>query len=261
MNVFHQKVWNPDFTQFSSLYFPIMAYGSVFSKFQNWPTVEDLNRWKPNPVISFLSHNICFVEQKGTRQKKCFSSLYEPRVFLKGEVNTRFSSWHDFFNALVWYSFPKVKSTLNMRQFVAFDERASFPWKNPLQKRSREQDLLTMFDEGGCILVHFKNRSLPFLFGHGFYERIAYGDKDLSACTMEIQLDFDFSCPLHFLEMSALKKLLFQVDERVSQILFHRSYYEKEGAFRSVSLKNLSAFLENGSDFQTKAPCLLAGLS
>ena len=233
MNVFHQRVWNPDFTQFSSLFFPIMPYGSVFSKFKEWPKVGDLNQFKPNHVNSFLSHIICFVEQKASRQEKCFSSLYEPRIFLQGEVNTRPHSWHDFFNAMIWYAFPKTKATLNMRQFIAFDERADFPWKNPLKNRVREQDLLTMFDEGGCILVNLigenKGVSIPFLFGHGFYERIVYGDTDLSACTLFVDIEASI------FEQS-MNEILFAIDSKVSQVLADRNYYKKEGAFQTVHI-------------------------
>ena len=183
-----------------------------------------------------------------------------------------------------------------MRQFIAYDERCSFPWKNPLPTRTREQDLLTMFDEGGCILVHFQGeqkKSIPFLFGHGFYERLYYGDKDLSACTLEIELDQDWAEFLpsrgepigeflssfgttigeflssrgepigEFLSSrgeptwrteftpanagaagTTLKNLLFKIDEAVSQLLFHRSYYTRPNAFRSVSLREMEKLFE-----------------
>lgn len=221
-----------------------MPYTRVFSKFKEWPQVFHLNEFKPKQVQSFLSHNICFVEQKGVRQEKCFESLYEPRIFLKGEVNTRKNSWHDFFNAAIWYTFPKTKAVLNMRQFIAFDERAQFPWKNPLQTRTREQDLLTMFDEGGCILATFhspsKNSSekeqvtIPFLFGHGFYERIYYGDKDLSACTISVEMDFNYSP-----DEKNMVDMIAEIDSHVSQILADRNYYKKESAFQRLSKKIL----------------------
>jgi hypothetical protein len=260
MNVSHQKVWNSDFTTFSSLYFPIMPYGSIFAKFKNWPSIGDLNKYKPNYVCSFLSQSICFVEQKGARLPKCFSSLYEPRIFLKGEVNTRVHSWHDFFNALIWYTFPRIKSVLNMRQFIAFDERADFPWSRPTQTRTREQDFLTMFDEGGCILVTLsghKNISLPFLFGHGFYERIAYGDRNLSACTLEINLDFtEYIESIKYLFMNMkniensdytkIKSLLGKIDLVCSNILTNRKFYENETTFKAI---HLSEFMNKIDDF------------
>jgi len=273
MIISHQKVWIPSFIKFSTLFFPIVPYSLVFSKFAEWPSIDDLNQFKPKHVRSFLSHNICFVEQKGSRQEKCFASLYEPRIFLQGEVSTRSNSWHDFFNALIWYTFPKIKAALNMRQFIAFDERADFPWRKPPPTRTREQDFLTMFDEGGCILVHIpsKNISLPFLFGHGFYERIAYGDRDLSASTLEITLSSRESC-LSFPDSGlssresclssresclsfpgltgesndeSWKEILSTIDNNVAHILSNRDYYKQEGAFRSVHLKELTYLLTN----------------
>lgn len=250
MNVFPQKAWNAGFAQFSAVFFPIMPYGHVFSKFVQWPTVTDLNQHRPDHVQTFLSHNLCFVEQKGSRNaKKSFSTLYEPRIFLQGEINTRKENWHDFFNAMIWYTFPKTKSALNMRQFIAFDENAEFPWKSPPKNRTREQDFLTMFDEGGCILVHFQGAhsfSLPFLFGHGFYERIYYGDSDLSASTLHVKLPtpnylFSFSDAKFNFENEI--KLLNEIDTAVSKMVSCREYYKKPGAFESVSLAQLSSFL------------------
>jgi hypothetical protein len=34
---------------------------------------------------------------------------YETRIWARGEVETRPGNWHDFFNALVWLSFPLSK--------------------------------------------------------------------------------------------------------------------------------------------------------
>jgi hypothetical protein len=238
MNISHEKVWNPHFGQASTLFFPIMPYGGHFSKFEKWPTIDCLNQWKPRHVRSFLSHNISFVLQKGMRGEKCFERLYEPRIFLQGEVNTREHSWHDFFNALIWFAFPKIKATLNMRQFIAYDEHCAFPWKTPNPSRTREQDLLTMFDEGGCILVHFTKGTsahVPFLFGHGFYERIYYGDKDLSACTLSISLDME-SPSLFQGKVQISTEILSALDEKASHLLADRTFYKKKDAFQSVHL-------------------------
>ncbi len=121
-----------------------------------------------------------------------------------------------------------------MRQFIAFDERAEFPWKKPLPSRTREQDFLTMFDEGGCILVTLsknQNISIPFLFGHGFYERIYYGDTDLSACVLKIDLD---------LPLLDIKDVLKIVDCHVAKILADRNYYKQPNAFCSMHVSLLT---------------------
>jgi hypothetical protein len=40
---------------------------------------------------------------------------YEARIWARGEVATRPGNWHDFFNALVWLTFPLAKAALNAR--------------------------------------------------------------------------------------------------------------------------------------------------
>ena len=40
---------------------------------------------------------------------------YEQRIWQNGVVATRPGCWHDFFNALVWLSFPRSKAVLNAR--------------------------------------------------------------------------------------------------------------------------------------------------
>lgn len=232
----------------SALFFPIMPYGVVFSKFNEWPSIEDLNKYKPKHVQSFLSHNICFILQQRNRNasrgnsfrenykslhQNSIENLFEPRIFLQGEVSTRRESWHDFFSTLIWYTFPKIKAALNMRQFIAFDERSEFPWKNPLKTRTREQDLLTMFEEGGCILVTLpaKNISIPFLYGHGFYEQIYYGNKDLTASTLEICID------MNILDMPK-KEVLAIIDNKCAEILVDREYYNRKNAFTSIHIDN-----------------------
>src|SRR3990167_9931502 len=118
--------WDPHFhSRRTHQFFPIMPYGEPFLNFNRWPTVADLNEFKPKNVCSWIGNPIHFVSQKKTRRtKKNLYSLYEPRIFLSSEVSTRPENWHDFFNALIWYTFPKSKAALNMRQFIAFDENA-----------------------------------------------------------------------------------------------------------------------------------------
>jgi hypothetical protein len=44
---------------------------------------------------------------------------YEMRIWARGEVVTRPDNWHDFFNALVWCTFPLAKAALNARHAEA----------------------------------------------------------------------------------------------------------------------------------------------
>lgn len=219
------RKWEPQFLCNSDLFFPIMPYAKFFSNKTDWPNLNVLNKFKPSGIKSWTGQEINFVLQKGTRTKEGFEGLYEPRIFLTGEVRTRLQNWHDFFNAQIWYNFPKSKSALNMRQFIAFDENANFPWNSPPSLRIREQDFMTMFDEGGCILAYTKNFTLPFLFGHALYERILLGENNLSMCTIKIP------CPDNFINLSIINQNIF-LDNFLSKILANRNtYYGKTPFF------------------------------
>lgn len=202
-----------------------MPYASFFLNHRIWPTTDDLNQFKPKNVFSWIGSPICFVLQhelskKRRKGKKSLSSLYEPRIFLSAEVNTRAENWHDFFNALIWYTFPKTKAALNMRQFIAFDENTNFPWISAQKSRLSEQDIMTMFDEGGCIMITIGDEKIPYLFGHAIYEGIFFGIEDLSTLTIDIEMEKDFLS----LEMKSQLEL---IDNKVSSLLAQRETYNK----------------------------------
>lgn len=120
-----------------------------------------------------------------------FESQYEPRCYLRGEVQTRENNWHDFLNALVWLVFPKAKAAINARHYRAqTGER-----EGGGSQRGAVRDMNTLFDESGVVVVcadeelaallrDFKWRELFWdqrervrssmafiLFGHGLYEK------------------------------------------------------------------------------------------
>ncbi len=70
---------------------------------------------------------------------------YELRVFESGCVSTRPGNLHDLFNAAAWLAFPRSKARIN----------AMHAARLPLEKgrRGRLRDLLTLFDEGGALVV------------------------------------------------------------------------------------------------------------
>ncbi|APJ03701.1 DUF3025 domain-containing protein [Silvanigrella aquatica] len=224
------RKWDPQFLGCSELFFPIMPYGKIFSNSKDWPTLNELNNFKPHEVESWSGHKIRFVLQKGRHSDEGFEALYEPRIFLKGEVRTRLQNWHDFFNAQIWYAFPKTKAALNMRQFISFDERAEFPWKSSPLTRMREQDYMTMFDEGGCIIACSTHKSLPFVFGHAVYERMIKGDFEISMCTIQIPCENSF----FELNIESQNKIL---DLKLSKILANRDIYYNNTPFFTCPLE------------------------
>ena len=72
-------------------------------------------------------------------------AYYELKVYRTGEVETRPDNLHDFFNALVWLAFPRAKARLNALHAAEIPREGG--------KRGRLRDLLTIFDEGGAIVL------------------------------------------------------------------------------------------------------------
>ena len=116
---------------------------------------------------------------------------YELHIADTGEVETRPENWHDLFNALVWITFPRAKAAINAQHAAILEERG----EAEARRRSPERDALTLFDEGGVIVLSsdpaltrlirdfewkelFWNRRLELeekmrfqVFGHACYEQ------------------------------------------------------------------------------------------
>ncbi len=120
-----------------------------------------------------------------------FEDKYEPRIYMRGEVQFRACNWHDLFNALVWLAFPRAKAALNQRHCRELERQHA----SGAQNRGAVQDALTLFDEGGVIVasadeslskllsgfqwkeLFWQRRSEIlqsmrfYLFGHALYEK------------------------------------------------------------------------------------------
>jgi hypothetical protein len=95
---------------------------------------------------------------------------YEARVFQTGEVATRPDHPHDWFNALVWLAFPRAKARIN-----ALHAR-ELP-RDPRGRRGPLRDLLTVFDEGGAIVVCEDARLLDLLRA-GAWKALFLGERE-----------------------------------------------------------------------------------
>ncbi|MGV2291228.1 DUF3025 domain-containing protein [Trinickia sp. YCB016] len=73
-------------------------------------------------------------------------AAYEAHIGATGCVPTR-HNLHDFFNALMWFTFPCIKAALNARQSEAIDQLGVGP------TRGSVRDMLTLFDENALIFA------------------------------------------------------------------------------------------------------------
>ena len=70
---------------------------------------------------------------------------YEVHLYETGQVQTRPDNKHDLFNALAWLAFPRTKARINAMHAAEIPKEGS--------RRGRLRDMLTIFDEGGAIVV------------------------------------------------------------------------------------------------------------
>jgi hypothetical protein len=128
---------------------------------------------------------------------------YEAFISATGKVPTR-ENLHDFFNALVWLSFPKTKIQLNALQSAALEasrqsDLINQPGRGPLR------DAATIFDENAALLVSrdvalveglrahawehawlvhrddFTSDCEVWLFGHALMEKLVKPFKSITA--------------------------------------------------------------------------------
>jgi len=71
---------------------------------------------------------------------------YEGHIAQTGRVPTR-HNLHDFFNASMWFAYPRIKATLNARQAQQIDALGVGP------TRGGVRDALTLFDENAVLFA------------------------------------------------------------------------------------------------------------
>jgi hypothetical protein len=141
--------WDPEFAECSPMFEPLRAAAREL-RTPYWPGCDDLNRIVQSQIQPILTANgqpLRFVEQQP--RQAAFEDKYEPRIFLRGEVQMRSCNWHDLLNALVWLTFPCTKAALNGRHYSELERQRASGAPN----RGPAQDALTLFDEGGVIVA------------------------------------------------------------------------------------------------------------
>jgi hypothetical protein len=144
---------------------------------------------------------------------------YEAFISTTGGVPTR-NNLHDFFNALVWLTFPAIKKQLNALQAVEIASRA-MPAGGAAEgkqagTRGKLRDAATIFDENAALLVcsdmalvdalrahrwretllerrsAFGSSVEVFLFGHAMMEKLVIPYKAITAHTWVVPAEAEF---------------------------------------------------------------------
>lgn len=160
MTLHHLPPWNGNFSANAPLFEPLGPLLEGFQQFNEWPTLDDfqmfLEQW-PEPILTLAGKPLKIVEQAGKPQS--FEEHYAPRIYVSGEIQTRQENWHDFFQYLTWFMFPRTKARINSIHIPHARQRIAEG--KALGSRSPIENTLSLFDEGGALLVS----SCPDLLG------------------------------------------------------------------------------------------------
>jgi len=158
--------WKPDFAERAPMFEPLRAFAREL-RMAYWPGCDELNRMlasRDKAIVTAAGAPLRFVAQSPRADH--FEDKYEPRIYLRGEVQFRACNWHDLFNALVWLAFPRAKAALNQRHCRELERQHA----SGAQNRGAAQDALTLFDEGGVIVASADERLSKLLSGFQWKE-------------------------------------------------------------------------------------------
>ncbi len=143
--------WSPGFYEGSLLFDPIRHLAKQFSGFSAWPGLEDYQRLLDGhaPIRTHHGAVLRIVPQEG--RPGHFEQHYAPRIYLSGEVQTRTRNWHDFFQLLTWFIFPRSKAVINAIHIPSARERLASGVAPG--RRTPIENTLSLFDEGGAVIV------------------------------------------------------------------------------------------------------------
>ena len=127
------------------MFAPLRVVGAHLPEI-GWPNPDLLNSLADGSgrIVNAQGQRVRFVAQSSKTGD--FQDGFEPRAYLKGEVQVRSLDWHDLFNALVWMSFPTTKAVINARQYESLAQSSD-------GNRSSVGDALTLFDEDGVVVL------------------------------------------------------------------------------------------------------------
>lgn len=148
--------WDNQFLSKHPAFWPLAPFAQAFiQSHADWPELAEYQRFFEAGAGIKCSSNgmpLRFVEQ-GHKSEQ-FEDGYEPRIYLKGEIQTRQHNWHDFFQVMVWRMMPKTKTIINQLHYQALKQRNS---ADPGQRRRGSiENALTQFDECGAVILSSK---------------------------------------------------------------------------------------------------------
>lgn len=235
--------WEPLFYQQSPIFSPIEKWAANFSDCDEWPELakyQALLERLPEPISTLNGVPLKIVEQDV--KPTSFEEHYAPRIYYTGEIQTRRNNWHDYFQFLTWFIFPKTKAVINAIHIPQAKERIT--QGGELGRRSPIENMLSLFDEGGCVLVASDSTLLDHVrefdwktlfwerrgelegqfhcitFGHAMYEKALAPYIGMTANSILLEVE-----PAYFSWRS--EQQLAWIDERLAEMLLAGDTYSK----------------------------------
>jgi hypothetical protein len=252
MALAHVRPFESAFIEESAWYWPVAPLLSALPVRTRFPSAAELSAlYAARTLGEEGALPLRFVEvpkQKPRKRPKgpvALHTLYEGRIAERGEVSQRPDDWHDLFNALAFIAFPRAKAALHLRQYNVLRSRIGPQDTRLPGARTREQDALSLFDEGGVAVIASpeaahaidvdsddcsdtvaalcqEGRAQILPFGHALYEHLVAG----------------LPCPLAMPHV----------------VVDHSAWRERDAVLRRVD-RALAANLQNPAYFQAPARC------
>jgi len=144
--------WRPDFHVGVPLFDPLRPLLETFAGYPEWPGLEAMQRLleqRDEPLCTLHGAALKVVAQAGRPDH--FEQHYAPRIYLSGEIQTRTRNWHDLFQLLSWFVFPRTKAVINALHVPKAKRRLEVDHEPG--RRTPLENTLSLFDEGGAVLV------------------------------------------------------------------------------------------------------------
>jgi hypothetical protein len=182
--------------------------GGMISSSSDWMSVANQVAGQRG-LTSANAKLISFVPQKDIPDL----SGYEAHIYSTGEIPTR-DNLHDFFNALMWLQFPRIKQALNRMQYAEIERMLRT--SPAVEERGKQRDAATLFDENCAFVIssdlsfldalkarrwkeilmidppQFSNRCEVILFGHALIEKLITPYKAITAHVWNVTVESDW---------------------------------------------------------------------
>lgn len=254
--------WTPEFSNGSPIFKPLSPWAKKFSHFKDhWPGLKDFQHVLDSlsqPIKTLSGQTLKIVQQDG--KPGHFNEHYAPRIYLTGEIQTRTENWHDFFQFLTWFMFPKTKAVINSIHVPAAQSRIDN--ETDLGRRSPVENMLSLFDEGGAVVLSSDESLLQLVrdfqwkelfwrrrnelesklklitFGHALYEKGLSPYVGMTANCILLHIDENF------MTLSNQGQLAW-VDEQLAQLFTDGVNYTKPKDLRPFPLLGLPGWDSN----------------